>query len=117
MKTSESKRGLVMTSVSRSSTLSSMPGSATAFDEVEDLLLEQELLFVVEHGGDGSTGHVEAPVGRPGAWRVGRKRSAYGYRPRIVHGVGDPLDREQVRRGAHVALLALGDRRASRRRP
>ena len=48
--TSESKRGLVMTSVRRSSTLSRLPGSASALDEVEDLLLEQELFFVVEHG-------------------------------------------------------------------
>jgi hypothetical protein len=29
---------------------------------VEDLLLEQELLFVVEHGGDGSTGPPAARV-------------------------------------------------------
>ena len=56
VKTSESNRGLVMTSVSRSSTLSSTPGSATAFDEVEDLLLEQELLFMVEHGPNASIG-------------------------------------------------------------
>ena len=47
--TSESNRGLVMTSVSRSSTLSSMPGSATAVGQVEDLLLEQELFLVVKH--------------------------------------------------------------------
>ena len=49
VKTSESKRGLVMTSVRRSSTLSSTPGSAMDVGQVEGLLLEQELLFVVEH--------------------------------------------------------------------
>jgi len=35
---------------------------------VEDLLLEQEFLFVIEHGGDGSTGDVEPPVARPGGF-------------------------------------------------
>ena len=71
--------------------------------EVEDLLLEQELLFVVEHGADGSSGPIagdrrrriearghlaaspdaNAPVSRPGhSWRC--EGSAYGYRPRIA---------------------------------
>ena len=49
--------------------------------EVEDLLLEQELLFVIEHGADGSTGH---------PWPRCAYLAAPGYRtPRSMTGAFD----------------------------
>ena len=48
--------------------------------QVEDLLLEQELLFVVEHGGDGSTGR-RLPASRSPARRGRSDQAANGPSP------------------------------------
>ena len=63
-------------------------------------------------------GKPEAPTGN----RSGLRDLLRGIRdlrvePAHVHRVGDALHGQQVGRGPHVALLALGDRRGSRRTP
>ena len=73
-------------------------GLGDGVGEVEDLLLEQELLFVVEHGRDGSTGPARArrpgrpagprpterPARRAGSFAACERRRPSG--PRRVYG-------------------------------
>ena len=82
--------------------------------QVEDLLLEQELLFVIEHAGDGSTGPL---VRRPG------RRQPDHVRPEPTgRGRASPWRRRRARPRAGRPRSACRSRRAwrwpaSRRRP
>ena len=127
--TSESKRGLVMTSVSRSSTLSRIPGSATAFARWRISSLNRNFSSWSSIGADGSTGRRWFRVGRRGLGQVPVPRGdaaaqapgreppiSRGLRPRLrveaAHrgGVGDALDGQQVGRRAHVHAFAEAHR-------
>ena len=91
VKTSESKRGLVMTSVRRSSTLSSVPGSATAFARWRISSLNRNFSSwssmrpMVAACRSARSGSDRAAAGAARLDRRGGETTAtYGYRPRIA---------------------------------
>ncbi len=105
VKTSESKRGLVMTSVRRSSTLSRTAESAIAPARWRISSLNRNFSSWSSMAGWYTAGIPEPRLGRPGLGGCSRRRNAArGLRVEAAQGgrVGDALDGEQVRRGPHV---------------
>src|SRR6266566_1967128 len=114
VKTSESKRGLVMTSVRRSSTLSRTPGSATALARWRISSLNRNFsswssmgAMVAPASGPSIRRNRTAPAGDRG------RSSSSGERLWIeaahLGRIGDSLNGKQVRRRPHVDLVPLGD--------